>query len=185
MPEELIAHQLMDETRMHNTALRPLVWLIVLFMHTTQLFALPEDRMKIVHVQANTADINQQTHEGIYDGDVALDQGSTHVRAAHARTVGNDKNKLILAVITGNKTAQAHCWTQIQSDKPPLHAFADTIKYYPERHLIELIGHARVEQGRHSFSAPFIRYDTLAQHVISKPHGSERTTILFYPESAS
>lgn len=180
-----MAHQRMDNKHRNNTSLKRSAWLIVLLFQAPQLFALPDDRLQVVHVQANGADINQQTHEGIYDGDVALDQGSTHVRAAHARTIGDDKNKLILAIIKGNKTTQAHCWTQTQADKPPLHAFADTIKYYPQRHLVELIGHARVEQGRHSFSAPFIRYDTLAQHVISQSKGSERTTILFYPESAS
>ena len=46
-------------------------------------------------------------------------------------------------------------------NKPPFHAYADTIRYYPLRHLIELIGNARVEQGNNSLSAAKITYDTV------------------------
>ena len=145
-------------------------------------FALPDDREQVLQVNAGSADINQQTHQGIYLDDVELDQGSTHIRSAKATTTGDEKNKLILAVIKGNKKSQAHYWTLTALDKPPLHAYADTIHYYPDRHLIELIGHARVEQGAHSFSAHKISYDTLAEHVMSESDGHTRTTIIFHPE---
>lgn len=145
-------------------------------------FALPDDKQQILQVNAGSADMNQQTHQGIYRQAVELDQGSTHIRSAEATTTGDANNKLILAVIKGNAHAQAHYWTLTALDKPPLHAYADTIRYYPERHLIELIGHARVEQGNNSFSAHKIKYDTLAEHVMSESDGHTRTTIIFHPE---
>ena len=155
---------------------------LFLFCFNTAPFALPNDRDQILQLRADSADINQQTHKGIYLGDVQLDQGSTHIRAHEAITTGNEKNQLTLAVIKGNKSAQAHYWTIPAADKPPMHAYADTINYYAERHLIELIGNARVEQGGNSFSAPEITYDTEAQHVVSKASGTARTTIIFHPE---
>lgn len=155
---------------------------LCLMIVTSSLFALPNDRDQIIELRAGSADINQQTHAGVYLRDVQLDQGSTHIRAHKAITTGNEKNQLILAVIQGNKSTQAHYWTLPATDKPPLHAYADTIKYYPERHLIELIGNARVEQANNSFSAPTISYDTQAQHVISQSSGTARTTIIFHPE---
>jgi len=156
-----------------------------LLMLTTASFALPDDRNQIIELRAGSADINQQTHQGIYLHDVQLDQGSTHLRAHKAITTGNDKNQLILAVIKGNQKAQAHYWTVPSADKPAMHAYADTINYYPERHLIELIGNARVEQANNSFSAPEIRYDTQAQHVVSQASKNARTTIIFHPEKHS
>lgn len=153
-----------------------------LLLLTSACFALPNDREQIIELQAGSADINQQTHQGIYLNDVQLDQGSTHLRAHKAITTGNEKNQLILAVIKGNKNTQAHYWTTPAVNKLPVHAYADTINYYPERHLIELIGHARVEQANNSFSAPEIRYDTEAQHVVSQSSGNARTTIIFHPE---
>jgi lipopolysaccharide export system protein LptA len=148
--------------------------------------ALPDDGQQILHVRAGSADINQQTHEGIYLNQVELDQGSTHIRASEATTHTDEKNKLVVAIIKGNATEQAHYWALPSTDKPEVHAYADTIKYYPERHFIELIGHARVEQGDNSFSAPRIRYDMIAQHVQSTTDTTgARTTIIFHPETKS
>ena len=144
-------------------------------------FALTEDRTQIMEVHARSADLNHQTHRGIYSGDVEVDQGSTHIRAAEAITEGNLKNQLVKAIIKGNRKTQAHYWALTAADKPPMHAYADTINYYPGKHLIELIGNARVEQGNNSFSAPHISYDTIHQHVISKGNGQEQTTIIIYP----
>ena len=143
--------------------------------------AMPDDREKILRLSADKADLNQQIHRGEYLGHVQLDQGTSHLRAAKAITEANKQNKLTLAIAVGNKKNQAHYWTQTAVDKPLFHAYADTIRYHPDRHLIELIGHARVVQGDNSFAAPRISYDTLKQHVISKSDGKSRTTIIIHP----
>ena len=170
---------------MSNVCRRTRAALSTLLILSNATFALPEDRNQIVQLRAGSADINQQTHQGIYLDDVQLDQGTTHIRATEATTTGNQKNQLILAVIKGNKRDQAHYWTLPAPDKPMVHAYADTIKYYPDRHMIELIGSARVEQGNNSFSASKITYDTLAQHVVSESSGTARTIIIFHPEKHS
>lgn len=158
-----------------------LIFILFIFI-SPNCFALPEDQQQVMQLRANTADLNQETHLGTYIGQVELDQGSTHLRAAEAITQGNAKNQLIKAVAKGNKAIQAHYWVLTAIDKPPLHAYADSIYYYPERHLIELIGTARLEQGANLFSAPKISYDILHQHVITQREGSMRTTIIFQPE---
>lgn len=160
-----------------------LICFIALFFLHTLCFALPEDKTKVMHLQANRAELNQSTHSGTYVGEVTFDQGSTHIRAAKAVTEGNTKNQLIKAIIEGNQKTQAHYWALTDNNKPPIHAYADIIRYYPERHLIELIGNARVQQGDNSFSAPKISYDTLHHHVISAPSQTMRTTIIIQPDS--
>jgi len=92
---------------------------ILCFLITNLCCALPEDRLKVTQLQAGSADLNQQTHRGIYLDNVQLDQGSTHIRAARAMTEGNAKNQLIKAVISGNSANQAHYWTLTATDKPP------------------------------------------------------------------
>jgi lipopolysaccharide export system protein LptA len=146
-------------------------------------FALQADRSAPVHVHAEAASLNQHTHRGVYSGHVILDQGSTHLRADHAITDGDNHNQLVLATIHGSQHQQAHVWTTQSMDKPPLHAYADTIRYFPMQHRIELQGHARLIQGAHSFSAPIIRYDTRNQHVTTEQHGHERTAIVIQPPS--
>ncbi|WP_028374440.1 lipopolysaccharide transport periplasmic protein LptA [Legionella lansingensis] len=155
---------------------------LIMIMASKISFAMPDDREKVAELSADSADLNQQTHRGEYIGNVEFDQGTTHLRAAKAITEGNQQNKLILAVALGDKNAQAHYWTQTAADKPLVHAYADMIRYYPERHLIELIGNARVIQGDNSFSGPKISYDTEKQHVISKADGEKRINIVIHPE---
>ncbi len=155
---------------------------ILLFLFTLKSFALPEDQKKIIELSADTADINQETRKGIYTQNVEFDQGTTHLRATKAMTKVNEKNKLIEVTADGDEHSQAHFWTLMDKNKPELHAYANSIRYFPEEHLIQLIGNARVEQGTDSFSAPLIRYDTLNKHVISQSNGQGRTVIIFHPE---
>jgi lipopolysaccharide export system protein LptA len=149
---------------------------------STVSWAMSNDREKVAELSADTANLDQQTHRGEYTGHVEFNQGTSHLRAAKAITQGSPQNKLILAIALGNKDNQAHYWTQTEADKPLLHAYADKICYYPERHLIELMGHAHVSQGDNSFSGPKISYDTEKQHVISKGKGKNRTLIIIHPE---
>lgn len=144
-------------------------------------YALPEDGKQVLTLAANSADISQTLHQGTYDGDVALDQGTTHIRADKATTLMDEKNKLTKAMIYGKAENQAHYWVLMDASKPMVHAYADTIEYIPEKHLIKLIGHARVEQGKNSFSAPVITYDTESQQVTTEHKPNERTTIVYYP----
>ncbi|MDI1351923.1 MAG: lipopolysaccharide transport periplasmic protein LptA [bacterium] len=145
-------------------------------------YALPTDKEKVMHVVSDSADLNQLKHQGIYTGNVEFIQGTTNLHAMKAITKANLKNQLTLAIAIGAKEKQAHYWTETGPNKPPLHAYADTIKYYPLKHVIELIGHARVEQGLNSLSAAKITYDTLEQHVVSDGDKTTRTTIILYPE---
>lgn len=157
--------------------------LFLFFMTITAVgFALPSDKEQIMHVISDSADLNQLNHKGTYIGNVEFTQGTTNLHATNAITQANIKNQLTLAIANGTKGKQAHYWTQTDPNKPPLHAYADTIRYYPLRHLIELIGNAHVEQGPNSLSAAKITYDTLEQHVVSQSDGKIRTTIILYPE---
>lgn len=157
-----------------------LLFLFTLFFNIAH--ALSQDQEKVMHVMADSADLNQMEHKGVYKGNVELIQGTSNLQAAKAVTLGNKKNQLILAIANGTKEKQAHYWTITDPKKPPFHAYADTIRYYPMRHLIELIGNAHVEQGRNSFSAAKISYDTIQKHVLSQGAGSKRILIIYHPE---
>ena len=63
-----------------------------------------------------------------------------------------------------------------------MHAYADTIKMYPLKNLIYLIGNAKVTQGKDVYQAPQIEYNTLLKHVVSKASKQGRTTIILHPK---
>lgn len=157
------------------------LFICFLLLLSQTIAALPEDREKPAQLKANTADLNQQSHRGEYSGKVKFDQGTTHLRATKAITQGDKQNKLISAFAFGDKNKQAHYWEKTSVDKPILHAYADEIRYYAARHLIELKGNARVIQGEDSCTAVNISYDTVKQHVIAKSTGKNRTVIIIHP----
>lgn len=161
---------------------RHAVKIILPFMVSQAIHALPSDREKIINVVADSASLSQQEHKGEYNGNVQFVQGTTHLHASRAITQANEKNQLIIAIAKGDEKGQAHYRTMTEPDKPEMHAYADTIYYYPLKHLITLEGHARIVQGKNSFSAAKISYDTLKQHVVSESKGQTRTTIIIYPE---
>ncbi len=175
--------------RLNQIMLKLLTLLLLVTLPLDAVLALPDDQNKTLELSANTADLNHQDQHGEYLGQVELDQGTTHLRAEKAITNTDQNNQLVSAFAYGdpsltqdNPKRLAHYWTETSSDKPIMHAWAEIIRYYPTRHLIELIGHARVEQGNDSLAASTIFYDTLKQHVIAKSGEKTRTVIIFHPE---
>lgn len=165
-----------------NRALPNIILFITILILTEPVLALPEDNKEPLFVHADSADINQSQHHGDYQGHIALDQGSTHIRAAKATTQTNDKNQLVQAVIDGDTNEQAHYWTLQNQDKPVLHAYANKICYCPLEHRIVLIGHARVVQGQNQITAETICYNSLSQHMMTPTHSGEQTVITVYSE---
>lgn len=166
---------------MFHTMAKCIFW-ILLLLTVRSVNALPSDKEQVMRMMADSADLSQHDHKGIYLGHVELIQGTTNIRAAKAITQGDEKNQLVLATAYGNAAKQAHYWVITDPKKPTFHAYADTINYYPLRHLIELVGNAHVEQGSNSFSAAKMTYDTLKQHVVSEGDTKQRVTIIYHPE---
>lgn len=141
--------------------------------------ALDSDHTQPMYLMADTAQLNQQTNAGIYQGNVRLDQGTTHLTADYATTLTDQDNTLITATAQGNDHERAHYWTLTDPDKPELHARAERIEYQAAENKIYLIGNAEVIQGEDSYFAPLIEYDTVADEVISPPHEEGRTVIIY------
>jgi lipopolysaccharide export system protein LptA len=151
-------------------------------MSTNIAQALPEDKQAVLEIRSGQVKFDQKNHCGIFIDQVELDQGSTHVRAFKVITETNEKNALRKAIMIGNIDQPAHYWTLMSQDKPVLHAYADRIEYYPEDHIIKLIGQAHIEQGTNSFSATTITLNTETQKVQAKSQKDKRTLIIFHSE---
>ncbi len=169
--------------KMGNKLTKLIAFACIYILHANLSFALENDSSEPLELKANSADINQGEHTGKYIGEIEFDQGTTHIRADKAITQTDANNKLSAAIIYGNKTNQAHYWSNIAKDKPALHAYADIIKYYPDKKIIELIGNARIEQGENLFTAPKIIYDIQKQHIVSTSmqNNKQKTIIIFHP----
>lgn len=154
-----------------------------LFFSST-VYALPEDNLAVLEMSSGHAMFDQKKHCGTFTNEVALDQGSTHIRAHRIDTETDEKNQLIKALIFGEKATLAHYWTTVSKEKPTFHAYAERIEYHPSEHLIKLIGQARIQQGENSFSAATINYNTETQKVLTaNALPNERALIVFHSET--
>ena len=147
--------------------------------------ALSEDQQQPIILHAGFVELNQSTHHGNYRLGISIDQGETHIRADSATTQSDKDNQLTEATIMGSNKEQAHFWSLIAKDKPLMHAYADKIIYFPLTQDIELQGHARVEQGRHLFTAGFIRYNLKTQDLATHLSHGEQSTLIIQPELTS
>src|SRR5690242_5485695 len=101
--------------------------IILLFLIPYLSYALDSDRALPMSVAADSADINNRTGVGHYQGNVTVDQGSTHLRALNAVTYTDKKNQLIKGVANGDEAHPVHYWTLTDPKKPELHAYATRI----------------------------------------------------------
>lgn len=144
-------------------------------------FGLPSDRHQILSLSADQAKLSQETHQGIFTGHVIFDQGSTHIRALKATTTTNANNQLDMAIAYGSQEQPVHFWTQTALHKPDLHAYATEMRYYPNKNLIELIGHASVQQGDDTMHADTLLYDTVKQSIVTTSSSNTRVHITIHP----
>ncbi|MDF1677961.1 MAG: lipopolysaccharide transport periplasmic protein LptA [Legionellaceae bacterium] len=144
-------------------------------------YALSRDKEEAIQFKAGHVTLNHKMGTGSYTGGVSIDQGSSHLRAQRATTQVDEKNHLTLASAFGSMHQKAHFWTLTSTDKPPLHAYANIIHYHPLRHQLELIGDARIVQGKNELNAPHIRYDIKAERFITTVQNNEGTIILIDP----
>ncbi len=147
--------------------------------------ALSSDKTAPLNFQADSVDMNHTTHHGVYIGHVAIDQGSTHIRAETIITDGDNEHEVTKAILKGKDSQQAYYTTITDKDKQTLQAYADIIYYYPERHFVELIGHAKVLQGANSIVAHHISYDVTTAHVITQYQAGTPATIIIQKAQAT
>ncbi len=151
----------------------------LLFWFTALGFALKTEASLPIQLEANNARFNRHTGINIYEGQVIALQGTATLNADQVTTYSDEKNNLKELIAMGNP---ARYTTQLQTDKPPLIATAQTIKYHLKEGYIELIGHAHAQQGADTIQGPHLIYQ-LAEQTLSAPtEPAGRTTITLHPK---
>jgi lipopolysaccharide export system protein LptA len=143
-------------------------------------FALPTDKDQPMYLTANTGHLNKATGINLFQGNIKVTQGSSILLADTLVLHTNKKNQLIEADAQGNL---ANFSTVTDIKKPRFVGVAQTIQYFPQQRIINLIGDAKATQGPNSYSAPRIEYNIDQQSVVSQASSQGRTTIIIQPQS--
>ena len=154
---------------------------------TASAFINDADAKQPITISAETVSVNRSTGEGIYQHDVKIDQGSTHIRGEKVTTNNDGHNKLAKITIEGQRLKKASYETQMDANKPVLIASANIIYYFPQKNYVILTGDANIVQGDNSIQGEHIEYDIKAQRMrataVENNKGEKtRTTLIIKPE---
>lgn len=145
-------------------------------------YSLPTDKDKVIHFTAGEIEWNQQNFQGIFKKNVRFEQGTTILLANHAYSEGLPGQQFKKVILFGNKKEQAHFKTLPEVGKQEVDAVADIMTLLPEKKLIKLEGHVKVNQDRYHFKAPYVEYHIDSKKIITKQVSHEETTIIIDPE---
>jgi lipopolysaccharide export system protein LptA len=157
-----------------------LIFIATLLM-ATRIFALPADNEQTMHIIANSSLFDYKKGVNTYEGQVKIDQGTSHLTANRVITHNNAQHKIEEAVAFGMDEL-AHYWTLPKTGDVLFHAEAKVIRFYPLLSIVKLEGNASIKQGENTFHGPVIIYN-IKDEVVSAPATKEGpTTITIEPK---
>ncbi|HEX4045980.1 MAG TPA: lipopolysaccharide transport periplasmic protein LptA [Gammaproteobacteria bacterium] len=157
-----------------------LSFFLLAFFNTPSI-ALPEDKKQKLHITADSGIYNYKTGLNIYEGNVKVDQGTTHLTADRLITKSNAQRKIEEAIAYGDQTL-AHYWTIPQISKAEVHARAHIIKFYPLDSNVILEKNVVVTQAKNVFHGQLILYNGKEETITVPPTANARATLVYDPE---
>ncbi len=143
--------------------------------------ALPTDRDQPIHIDADTADLDQKAGILTYIGNVVIDQGSIHIEAAKA-VIYSKNSEVYRVVATGGP---AHFQQQPELNKPLVKAQGNSLVYDISSEKLTITEHARVEQNGSVITGDVINYDIHLATVEAgrRTENSERVKVILQPQN--
>ena len=143
--------------------------------------ALPEDNEKPMTIIADSFLFNNKTGEDIYEGNVKIDQGTTHLTADRLITKKNEQHKIISAIAYGEKKLAEYITLPKKGDLL-FHAKANVITFYPLTFTVILEKNVIITQGQNRFHGPMIIYNIKKQTVATPASDKGHATIIIEPK---
>jgi lipopolysaccharide export system protein LptA len=139
--------------------------------------ALPDDGKQPMHIVSDSSLFNYKTGQDIYEGDVKVDQGSSHLTADRLITQKNNQHTIISAIAFGIKTAAVYTTIPKPGDSI-MTAAAKKISFYPPTSTVVLEDEVTVTQGENNFHGQHIVYNMKDQIVAAPASKNGRATIV-------
>jgi lipopolysaccharide export system protein LptA len=139
--------------------------------------ALPEDSKQPMNIVSDSTLFNYKTGQDIYEGNVKVDQGTSHLTADRLITQKNNQHKIISAIAYGIKTVAIYTTIPKQGDLV-MHAEAKKISFYPPTSTVVFENDVTVTQGENNFHGQHIIYNMQDQIVAAPASKNGRSTIV-------
>ena len=136
--------------------------------------ALPTDRDQPIHVQANSAELDDHQGKAVYRGDVVITQGTLKITGNTVTVTRNAQGEIDTFTAQGRP---AYYEQQPEINESLVQAYGRTIEYFAGNERIVLTDQAKVLRDGNTFEGERIVYDTRAQVVnAGRAQGGNVTT---------
>ena len=139
--------------------------------------ALSSDRRQPIHLEADTADIDDRSGLSVYRGNVTLDQGSMHITADELRV--QLRNGEIDRIHASGRPATFR--QRPDGKDQDVEGEALRMEYHAAEDRLILLEQARIRQGGDSFASERIVYDIATDQVQAGAGGGDRVRIIIQP----
>jgi lipopolysaccharide export system protein LptA len=126
----------------------------LLLILSAQAIALPGDKERPIHIEADEAVLDEKTGLTMYRGNVRIRQGSLKIQAEQV-TLYHINSQADKIVALGSP---AHIQQQRTPDSKPMHAEGGIIEYYKEEDRVHIREDARLEQDGSTVRSDSIEY---------------------------
>ncbi|TWH76749.1 lipopolysaccharide export system protein LptA [Azomonas agilis] len=140
---------------------------------TSQVLALPEDRNQPIHVQADSAELDDRNGIAVYRGNVIITQGTMKVTGHTVTITRTPSGELNVFTALGTP---AYYEQKPAVNKSIVQAYALTLQYFVANNRIVLIDQAKIVQEGSTFQGEKIVYDTQRQIVNAGRAGNTPVT---------
>lgn len=149
----------------------------------THCYALSSDREKSIHIQADSAVVDDKKGVSTYKGNVVVSQGTLHITADQVQ-ITSKNNEVVKVVASTNRNSNqlAHYQQLPDNSKEPVRADARTITWLVKEQQLNLEGNAKLTQTRDSsFSGATIHYNANKGTVNAKSNNQSPVETIFKP----
>lgn len=155
-----------------------LVALILLAFPPLSLLALSSDRDQPIHIEADNLQIDDTRNISIYQGNVAMQQGSLNIKAERIIFHFDDTKNLQWIEITGAPAT----FNQLNAKQEPISGSALKMDYYEDKSLMELTGDAQFQSNQDTIESEFISINTETEAMqAGDRQGKSRVRMLIQP----
>ena len=152
----------------------PLLFGLGATLFSAACWALPSDREQPIHVQADSAELDDKRGVAVYRGAVVITQGTLKITGDTVTITQNAQGDIEVFTSQGKP---AYYEQKPAVDKDIVKAYGLTIQYFASNERIILLDQAKVIQEGNTFEGEKVVYDTQRQIVnAGRANGVQVTT---------
>ena len=152
--------------------------LLALVLAAPQALALKSDTQQPVYINSDTQQVDMQSNQVTFKGNVSLKQGSINIDADRVVVTRDPKTESIKQIQAFGKPAT---FSQLMDDGKTLSGQANELDYRISTDELTMKGQAQLKQDGNTIQSSSIRYQIGRQKLVAASSENERVTTILQP----